>query len=158
MLRASEAQLPDSEMWFNLKVFAPSSDLWAGRADRRRRECEFWQATIRSSRASRWSPLTEARSSLDFLSTLLVGKPFIIGGIALAFVTAYFVLRSTEFGASRNPQALLIAVGAWLAYAIWEAVVQWRTPEANIRIDLLLIWPAVAILTVLALFRALRHR
>lgn len=94
---------------------------------------------------------------MDFLAALFLGKPFVIGGVALAFLAAYFVLRFAAFCASRNLGALLIAVGAWLAYAIWEAAVQWQTPEANIRIDLLLIWPAVAILTLVALFRALRR-
>ena len=51
---------------------------------------------------------------------------------------------------------LLVAAGAWLAYAAWEWLVQARTPEANIRVDLLLIWPVLAILSMWAVFRALR--
>jgi hypothetical protein len=31
-----------------------------------------------------------------------------------------------------------------------------RTPEANIRVDLLLLWPVLAIASIVALWRALR--
>lgn len=37
--------------------------------------------------------------------------------------------------------------------AAWEALVQLRTPEANIRVDLLLIWPLLGALTLYGLIR-----
>jgi len=57
---------------------------------------------------------------------------------------------------NRHPRSLLIATTAWGLYATWEWLVQIRTPEANIRVDLLVIWPVLAILTAWMLFRAFR--
>lgn len=45
---------------------------------------------------------------------------------------------------------------AWALYAAWEWLVQVRTPEAIIRVDLMVIWPALALLSAWALFRAFR--
>ncbi len=56
----------------------------------------------------------------------------------------------------RHPRLLLVAAIAWALYAAWEWLILVRTPEANIRVDLLLIWPALAILSGWALLRALR--
>jgi hypothetical protein len=50
----------------------------------------------------------------------------------------------------------LAAAVAWLAYAAWEWMVLVRTPEANIRVDLLVIYPALAAITLWALFRSIR--
>jgi len=50
----------------------------------------------------------------------------------------------------------LASAATWLLYALWEWLVNVRTPEANIRVDLLLIWPVLAALSAWALFRALR--
>jgi hypothetical protein len=41
-------------------------------------------------------------------------------------------------------------------YAAWEWLVLIKSPEADIRVDLLLIWPVQAILTVWALVRTFR--
>jgi hypothetical protein len=38
----------------------------------------------------------------------------------------------------------------WLAYAGWEWLVLVMSPEANIRVDLLLIWPVIALATLWA--------
>lgn len=48
---------------------------------------------------------------------------------------------------------MLITALAWLGYAVWEWIVLIQTPEANIRVDLLLIWPLLAILTLWALIK-----
>ncbi len=53
---------------------------------------------------------------------------------------------------------MLAVCGAWLAYDAWEWLVMTRTPEADIRVDLLVIWPILAILTVWFTFRALRQQ
>jgi len=42
------------------------------------------------------------------------------------------------------------------AYAAWEWLVQIQTSEANIRADLLLIWPVLVAVSGWALFRAFR--
>ena len=44
---------------------------------------------------------------------------------------------------------------AWLAYASWEWLVLVNTPEANIRVDLLLILPLVALATLWPVVRAM---
>ena len=95
---------------------------------------------------------------MEALAALFVGKPLIIAAVGLAFLIAYFVWHSMQPDSDRNPRALFLAAGAWLAYAAWEGFVMWRTPEADIRVDLLLIWPIVAILTVVSLYRAIRRR
>jgi hypothetical protein len=52
---------------------------------------------------------------------------------------------------------LLLPAAFCLALAGWEWLVLVRTPEADIRVDLLLIWPAMLILTVWSLWRTLRR-
>jgi hypothetical protein len=42
-------------------------------------------------------------------------------------------------------------------FAAWEWLVTARTPEANIRVDLLLIWPAALVVVVWSLVRTLRR-
>jgi len=42
------------------------------------------------------------------------------------------------------------------SYAGWEWLILVRTPEANIRVDLLLISPALAVLSAWAVYRSLR--
>jgi hypothetical protein len=71
-------------------------------------------------------------------------------------LAGYLALRFTALGASRRPRPLLAAAVAWALYALWERTVQVRTPEANIRVDLLLIWPVFAVLSAWDLFRSLR--
>ena len=51
-------------------------------------------------------------------------------------------------------QPLRVAV---LAFACWEWLVITRTPEADIRVDLLLIWPIGLIVITWALVRLLRR-
>jgi CDP-diglyceride synthetase len=43
-------------------------------------------------------------------------------------------------------------------FAAWEWLVMTRTPDANIRVDLLLIWPALLLLTLWSVWQALRRR
>ena len=93
---------------------------------------------------------------MELLASLFVGKPLNILVLAVLFLAGYLVLRFTELGISRHPRALLIATTAWGLYAAWEWLVQIKTPEANIRVDLLVIWPVLAILSVWVLFRAFR--
>ena len=58
--------------------------------------------------------------------------------------------------AGRRPSALLVPAVFCFLYAGWEWLVTTRTPEANIRMDLLIIWPALFILTVWAVVRVFR--
>jgi hypothetical protein len=53
----------------------------------------------------------------------------------------------------------LYAAGAWLSYALYELAMHWRwlcSGECNIRVDLLLIYPALALLTLVGIAAAFR--
>ena len=93
---------------------------------------------------------------MEFLVSLFVWKPLNILAVAALFLAGHLALRFTTLGAGRHPRSLLVGAAAWALYAVWEWLVLVRTPEANIRVDLLVIWPALAILSAWALFRSLR--
>ena len=90
------------------------------------------------------------------LASLLVGKPGNILIASIAFFVASLVPRFTAPVNRRRASSLLIASFVWGVYAAWEWLVQEKTPEANIRVDLLVIWPIVAILSAWAVYRVLR--
>jgi hypothetical protein len=61
---------------------------------------------------------------------------------------------------NRRPMVLTAAL-AWLAYAAYEQAIKMRvlcSGECNIRVDLLLFYPLLALLTVLAVVSCLRAR
>lgn len=93
---------------------------------------------------------------MELLISLFVGKPQNIIAMAVVFLTGYLALRFTALGIARHPRPLLIASTAWGLCAAWEWLVQIKTPEANIRVDLLFIFPVMAILSAWALYRSLR--
>ena len=93
---------------------------------------------------------------MAFLASLFVGKPLNILLVGVLFLAGHLLLRLTALGAGRHPRPLLWAAAAWAAYAAWEWLVKVRTPEANIRVDLLVLWPALLIVSVVALVKALR--
>jgi len=93
---------------------------------------------------------------MELLASLFVGKPQNILAVAVVFLAVYLALRFTTLGIARHPRLLLVASIAWAIYAAWEWLVQIKTPEANIRVDLLVMWPMLAILSAMALFRAFR--
>ena len=93
---------------------------------------------------------------MELLASLFVGKPQTSLAVALIFLLGYLALRFAALGISRHPRPMLITSIAWGLYAAWEWLVQTKTPEANIRVDLLVVWPVLAILSVWALFRAFR--
>ena len=90
---------------------------------------------------------------MRFLAALFVGRPVIILAVAALWLLAFLVRRSA---APVSARPLLAAAIGWAAYAAWEWLVTARTPEANIRVDLLVIWPVLAVLSAWALFRAFR--
>lgn len=93
---------------------------------------------------------------MKLLASVFVGKPLNILLVSALFFAGYLVVRQSSLSAGRRPQALLAAVAAWVVYAAWEWAVQIRTPGANIRVDLMLIWPVLAIVSAWSLVRALR--
>jgi hypothetical protein len=93
---------------------------------------------------------------MEFLASMFVGKPQNILAVTFVFLTGYLALRFTAFGNARQSLPLLIVSTAWGLYAAWEWLVLIKTPEANIRVDLLLILPVLAILSAWALYRLFR--
>jgi hypothetical protein len=88
---------------------------------------------------------------------LFVGRPITIAAVAAVLLTLHFVWRRSGRGAARRGGPLLVSAVAWGAYAAWEWLVQARTPAADIRVDLLLIWPVLALLTLWSAYRAVRR-
>jgi hypothetical protein len=83
---------------------------------------------------------------------LLIGFPFLALVPALLFGALYSTQR-------RRP--LLIAALAWLAYVPYEYGMKLRilcSGECNIRVDLLLLYPILAILSISAVVSAIRAR
>ena len=95
---------------------------------------------------------------MNLLASFLVGRPLHILAIAALFLAAYVLQRAMSQGTSGRAGGLLVAAGAWALYAAWEWLVQLRTPDADIRVDLLVIWPVVGLLSAWAVLRALRRR
>jgi len=91
---------------------------------------------------------------MELFASLFVAKPQNILMMAFLFLAGYFTLRIGKFGIARNPRSLLITSIAWGLYASWEWLVQTKTPDANIRVDLIVIWPVLASISAWGLFRA----
>lgn len=92
---------------------------------------------------------------METLASLFVGKPLNILVVAVVFLAAWFVRHRSGSG-SRRPHSLLVVAVAWAVYAAWEWLVVTRTPEANIRVDLMVIWPALLIVSFVFTIRAFR--
>jgi len=93
---------------------------------------------------------------MEFLASLFVAKPQNILLVAVVFLAAYLALRITAHGIGKHTGWLLAASAGWGFYAAWELLVQVKTPEANIRVDLLVMWPVLGILTLFSLYRTFR--
>lgn len=76
----------------------------------------------------------------------------------LAAVPALVLLALYRFSGRR---LALWAAAAWLLYLPYELGMRWRwlcSGECNIRVDLLLLYPALALLTVAGIASALRGK
>jgi hypothetical protein len=93
---------------------------------------------------------------MDFIASLLVHKPLNILVVALIFLAGFVALRFTSLGQGKHAAALLVPAAGWAVYSAWEWVVMTRTPEANIRFDLLVVWPILLVLSVWFILRSLR--
>ncbi len=97
---------------------------------------------------------------MDWVSLLFVLiRPFIahperIAAVATALLVIFGVLGITK---GRWPWSLLWATGLWATFAIWEWLILVRTPDANIRADLLLIYPVLLIVTLWGLWSGFRR-
>lgn len=86
---------------------------------------------------------------MEMLGNLFVQNPagiFLVSGV---FFVAYLLLRNVS-GLGRT-RWLLWAASAWAVWAIWEFLIVRFSPEANIRVDLLLIIPVVLGLSIAAI-------
>ncbi len=92
---------------------------------------------------------------IEGLGGWLVGDPMISVIVGGMWVALYFAqkLWNPQRDRSRWP---LAAAAAWWAYALWEWLIQVQTPEANIRADLLVIYPVLALLSGWALLRSFK--
>jgi hypothetical protein len=88
---------------------------------------------------------------MDGITAFLVQQPLHILGVALVLGMMWAAITP------RVPSMRMAAL-AWLGYAFWEWIVLLQTPDANIRMDLLLLWPLLAILTLWALIRLFYRR
>ncbi|WP_223471189.1 hypothetical protein [Massilia soli] len=93
---------------------------------------------------------------METIAALLIGKPWRSALVAMLFLVLYLWRRSQAADVSRRSHMPLLAALAWASYAVWEWVILLRTPEANIRVDLLLIYPLLAVLSLWGSYRALR--
>ena len=91
---------------------------------------------------------------LGILSRWLIQQPAHILLIAAINLALWAAGRATVLRTVPKSNVLWVPTVAWLAYAGWEWLVLVQTPEANIRVDLLLIWPVIGLATLWALVRA----
>lgn len=81
-------------------------------------------------------------------------------GVLIAFPWASFVIAAL-FAAgwySRRSPPILAAAICWLAYGAYEYRMQtaWCTGECNIRVDLLLFYPILLVVSAFAIWRFFR--
>jgi hypothetical protein len=81
-------------------------------------------------------------------TTLLIDRPWLSLIPAAAFLWLWAVSHS---------RAVLVAAILWVAYALWEYSVRVFSPDSDIRVDLLLIYPVLAATTLLAVWSGLRR-
>lgn len=93
---------------------------------------------------------------METLSRFFVQQPLHILAVALVHLVLWAAVLGGRFPAVRHPHVLLVPALVWLAYAAWEWLVLVKTPEANIRVDLMVIWPLLVILTIYAVVRMFR--
>jgi hypothetical protein len=82
--------------------------------------------------------------------SIFIERPLLAAVVGILFLAAFWV--------SRRP-AVLVAAVAWLGYTAYEMAMHLRwlcTGECNIRIDLLLIYPILLVLSAAAVIAAVR--
>ena len=93
---------------------------------------------------------------LEMLARWLVQQPLHILLMAGVNLALWAILGATALRSVPRSNVLWLPAALWLAYAAWEWLVLAKTPEANIRVDLLLIWPLIGLVTLWAVVRAAR--
>jgi hypothetical protein len=93
---------------------------------------------------------------MELLGSLFIGKPLNILGFAAIFLVICIARPRAIADKQHKFRWPMVATFTWVAYAVWEWLILVRTPEANIRIDLLVIWPIVAVFSAWTIFRVFR--
>jgi hypothetical protein len=93
---------------------------------------------------------------LEVLSRWLIQQPAHILLIAAINLALWAACRVTVLRTAPKSNVFWVPAVAWFAYAGWEWLVLVKSPEANIRVDLLLIWPVIGLATLWAFARATR--
>jgi hypothetical protein len=93
---------------------------------------------------------------MELLARWFVQQPLHIAAVAVALAALWALARATVLRHAPKANVLWLPALLWLAYAAWEWLVLVKTPEANVRVDLLVIWPVLGIATLWALLRAAR--
>jgi hypothetical protein len=93
---------------------------------------------------------------METLSRWLVQRPEHIVLIAAGYAALWALPRATILRAVPRANVFLVPTDLCLAYAAWEWLLLRKSPEADIRFDLLLIWPVIAGATLWAVVRAAR--
>jgi hypothetical protein len=93
---------------------------------------------------------------MEMLARFLVGQPFNIFLVACLFFARYLYLKLYK-KQMKGHVIFLVSGLAWLFYALWEWLIKIKTPEADIRVDLLLIWPVLLVLLIWAVISFLKN-
>jgi len=91
---------------------------------------------------------------MEFLSRWLAQQTGHILAVAVFLRALWVVCRATVLRDAPKANVLWVPALLWVAYAAWEWLMLKKTPEADIRVDLLVIWPLLGIVMVWALSRA----
>lgn len=93
---------------------------------------------------------------IEWLAGVFVQEPLHIAAVALGLAALSAVGRATVLRDMPKANVLWVPALLWFGYAAWEWLVLVKTPEADIRVDLLVIWPILGVVTLWALVRAAR--
>jgi hypothetical protein len=93
---------------------------------------------------------------LEILNRWLVQQPAHILLVAAIHGALWAVCQALVLRTAPRYNVFWVAATLWLAYAGWEWLVLSKSPEADIRVDLLLIWPIVGFATLWAFVRGAR--
>ena len=84
----------------------------------------------------------------------LITHPERIAAIATIFVVAFIILWRIK---NHKSWSLLTNAILWTAFALWEWLILVNTPEANIRFDLLIIYPVLFVSTIWGIIAVFRN-
>lgn len=86
------------------------------------------------------------------MTSILIEYPWLAAIIACAFLIFWQV---------RRHRLMAVTALMWTAYLVYESLMRWRilcTGECNIRVDLLLIYPVLGVMSVVAILYGLKRR